>query len=61
MQHIDYKYRANSKGEFHKRYLEILEDDFDIINSEFSKLRDGLNEYTNKQKWVNQIWKVLST
>jgi hypothetical protein len=59
MKHIDYKYRANSKGKFHQRYLEILEDDFDIINSEFSKLRDGLTKYTNKQNWVKQILNIL--
>jgi hypothetical protein len=60
MKHIDYKYRANSKGEFYQRYLEIQEDDFDNINLEFSKLRNGLNEYANKQKWVTEICKVLS-
>jgi hypothetical protein len=59
MKHIDYKYRANTKGKFHQRYLEILEDDFDVINSEFSKLRDGLAEYTNKQKWVTEICNYL--
>jgi hypothetical protein len=60
MKHIDYKYRASSKGEFHQRYLKILEDDFNTINLEFSKLRDGLTEYTNKQNWVTKICKVLS-
>jgi hypothetical protein len=59
MKHIDYKYRANSKGEFHQRYLELQEDTFDSINLEFSKLRDGLTEYTNKQKWVTEIWNLL--
>jgi hypothetical protein len=59
MKHIDYKYRANTKGEFHKRYLEILEDTFDTISLEFNKLKKGLNEYTNKQKWIEEICKVL--
>ena len=59
MKHIDYKYRANSKGEFHKRYLEILEDDFEKINLEFCKLREGLNEYTNKENWIKQIIEVI--
>ena len=60
MKHIDYKYRASSKGEFHQRYLKILEDDFNTINLEFSKLRDGLTKYINKQNWVTEICKVLS-
>jgi hypothetical protein len=59
MKHIDYKYRANSKGEFHRRYLEILEDDFEKINLEFCKLRDGLTNYTNKQNWIKQIIEVI--
>ena len=59
MKHIDYKYRANSKKKFHQRYLELQEDDFDTINLEFSKLRDGLTKYTNKQKWVTEIWNLL--
>ena len=57
--HIDYKYIANSKKEFHQRYLELQEDSFEKINLEFSKLRDGLTEYTNKQKWVTEIWNLL--
>jgi hypothetical protein len=60
MKHIDYKYRANSKGEFHQRYLQILEDDFENINLEFCKLRDGLNEYTNKQNWIKEICSYLT-
>mgnify|MGYP000686654741 CR=1 FL=1 len=31
----------------------------DTINLEFSKLRDGLTKYTNKQKWVTEIWNLL--
>ncbi len=60
MKHIDYKYRANTKEEFNHIYLEILEDSFDKVNFEFNKLRNGLNEYNNKQKWVTEICKVLS-
>jgi len=60
MKHINYKYRANTKSEFNHKYLQILEDSFDVIDSEFCKLRSGLTEYTNKQKWVTEICKVLS-
>ena len=59
MKHIDYKYRANTKGEFHWRYLQIQEDSFNKVNLEFSKLRDGLNNYIDKQKWVTQICSYL--
>jgi hypothetical protein len=37
----------------------LQEDTFDSINLEFSKLRDGLTKYTNKQKWVTEIWNLL--
>ena len=60
MKHINYKYRANNKDEFNYKYLQILEDETDIVNSEFSNLKNELNKYTNKQKWVIEICKVLS-
>ena len=60
MKHIDYKYRANSKGEFHQRYLEIQEDGFEKVNLEFYKLREGLTKYTNKQKWISEICNYLT-
>jgi hypothetical protein len=60
MQHIEYKYRANTKQEFNHIYLKILEDDFETINSEFSKLRNGLTDYSNKQNWIKEICKALS-
>jgi hypothetical protein len=59
MKHIDYKYRANSKGEFHQRYLEIQEDGFEKVNLEFCKLRKGLTKYTNKQNWIKKICNYL--
>jgi len=61
MKHIDYKYRANSKGEFHQRYLELQKNSFEEINEEFCKLRSGLTKYTNKQKWIKEIWNLLLT
>ena len=60
MKHIDYKYRANTEKSFNHIYLQILEDTNDVVNFEFDKLRNGLNQYTNKQKWVTEICKVLS-
>jgi hypothetical protein len=59
MKHIDYKYRASNKKEFDKRYLEIQEDEFEKVNLEFCKLRDGLTKYTNKQNWINEILKMI--
>jgi hypothetical protein len=60
MPHIDYKYRASSKGEFHQKYLEILENDMDIVNAEFHKLSTRLYFYTNKQNWINEVIKYIS-
>jgi hypothetical protein len=59
MKHIDYKYRASSKGEFHQRYLEIQSDSFNNVNDEFTNLRNSLEKFTNKQKWVIEVCKVL--
>ena len=59
IKHINYKYRASSKGEFHQRYLEIQEDKFEKVNLEFCKLREGLTKYTNKQKWIKKICSYL--
>jgi hypothetical protein len=59
MKHIDYKYRANSKGEFHQRYLELKEDGFEKINFEFCKLREGLDNYKHKQTWIKNILEVI--
>jgi hypothetical protein len=60
MSHIDYKYRASNKGEFHQKYLEILENDMDIVSSEFHKLSTRLYFYTNKQNWINEVIKYIS-
>ena len=59
MKHIDYKYRASSRGEFHQKYLEIQEDGFEKLNLEFCKLRDGLTNYTNKQSWITKILEII--
>jgi len=60
MPHIDYKYRAKTKKEFNNKYLELLEDDFTLIYKEFWNLRESLVHYTNRDKWIKQICKVLS-
>jgi hypothetical protein len=60
MSHINYKYRASSKGEFHQKYLELLEDKHKLIEFEFSKLKKGLEKYTKKQNWINEVTKYIS-
>ena len=60
MPHIDYKYRASNKGEFHQMYLEILENNINIVSSEFHKLSTRLYFYTNKQNWINEVTKYIS-
>jgi hypothetical protein len=32
---------------------------FEKVNLEFSKLREGLTKYTNKQNWIKKILKVI--
>ena len=59
MPHIDYKYRASSKREFHQIYLEILENDMDIVSSEFHKLSTRLYFYTDKNKWIDLVGKLI--
>ena len=59
MPHIDYKYRASSKREFHQIYLEILENDMDIVSSEFYKLSTRLYFYTDKNKWIDLVGKLI--
>ena len=54
------RYRAKTKKEFNNKYLELLEDDFTLIYKEFWNLRESLVHYTNKDKWIKQICKVLS-
>jgi hypothetical protein len=60
MNQIDYKYRANNKDEFYEKYLEIQNNSFDELRLEFNKLKNGLNTFINKTKWVTEICKVLS-
>jgi hypothetical protein len=60
MPHIDYKYRASNKEEFHQRYLELLEDKHKLIEFEFSKLKKELENYTHKQNWINEVIKYIS-
>jgi hypothetical protein len=55
MTHIDYKYRANTKGEFHQKYLEIQSDTFDEVSNQFNNLRNSLQKYNNKKKWIELV------
>jgi hypothetical protein len=60
MKHIDYKYRANSKGEFHQRYLEILKNGFEKNKKQFDRLKKGLEKFTNKNNWIDEVIKYIS-
>jgi hypothetical protein len=39
-------------------YLQILEDDMDIVSSEFHKLSTRLYFYTDKNKWIDLVGKL---
>ena len=42
-------HKINEEGEFEK------------VNLEFCKLREGLTKYTNKEKWIKDICNLLLT
>lgn len=59
MPDINYKYRATNKKEFSYEYLKILEDGFEKNKKEFNQIRQGLEKYTDKQKWIKKICNFL--
>lgn len=60
MKHIDYTYRASTKEEFKIQYLFIQSDGFESNKIQFEILKNGLQKYTNKEKWVTEIWNHFS-
>jgi hypothetical protein len=56
MKDIEYRYRAKNKRQFHRQYLRMLEDGFEKNVEEFEKLKKGLYKFTDKQKWINDIY-----
>ncbi len=59
MRDIKYRYRAMNKAQFHYQYLRILEDGFEKNKKQFDRLKKGLEKYTNKEKWIQQIMEIL--
>ena len=59
MKDIKYRYRAMNKDQFHYQYLTILEANFEKNKKQFDRLKKGLQKYTNKEKWIQQIIEVL--
>jgi hypothetical protein len=59
MKDIKYRYRAINKKQFHYQYIKILEDGFEKNKKQFDRLKAGLEKYTNKQKWIEQICSYL--
>ncbi len=59
MKQIKYRYRAMNKEQFHYQYLRILEDDFEKNKKQFDRLKKGLEKYTDKNKWIKEILKVI--
>ena len=55
MPRIKYKYRASTKEEFQKMY-ETMCNDFEAEREYwFNSLKDGLDDYTNKEEWIFEI------
>jgi uncharacterized membrane protein len=59
MKKIKYRYRAMNKKQFDYQYLKILEDGFEKNKKEFDRLKVGLEKYTDKEKWIQEIIKIL--
>jgi hypothetical protein len=59
MADIDYKYRASNKLEFNLQYSEIIRDGFEENANQFRKLKLGLQKFTNKQKWIDNIYMYI--
>ena len=59
MADIDYKYRASNKLEFNLQYSEIIRDGFEENANQFRKLKLGLQKFTNKQKWIDDIYMYI--
>jgi hypothetical protein len=59
MKDIDYKYRANSKEEFNYQYQQMLNDGFEINAREFDRLKKELHKFTDKKKWMNDIYMYI--
>lgn len=59
MDNIDYKYRASTKFEFNSQYNQIIKDGFEENANEFRKLKLGLQEFTDKQKWISDIYMYI--
>jgi len=59
MPDINYKYRAMNKKEFSYEYLKILEDGFEKNKKQFDQIREGLEKYTDKQKWIDKIIQII--
>lgn len=59
MKEIDYSYRANNKKNFNHQYLQILNNDYEKNLKEFNILKNALEKYNNKQKWITQIFKSI--
>ncbi len=59
MRDIKYRYRAMNKKQFNYQYLRILEDGYEKNKKQFDRLKKGLQKYTNKERWIQQIMEVL--
>jgi hypothetical protein len=49
-----------NKKQFNYQYLRILEDGFDKNKKQFDRLKKGLEKFTNKQNWIDEVFKCIS-
>jgi hypothetical protein len=56
---INYKYRASSKLEFDYQYDRMLKDGFEENAKQFDMLKNGLQKFTDKKKWIKTIYMYI--
>jgi len=59
MRDVKYRYRAMNKTQFHYQYLRIIEDGYEKNLKQFNRLKKGLEKFTNKNNWTNEVIKYI--
>ena len=60
-QEVDYKYRVSTKNEFDKCIKQILKDSQQEREYEFTKLKNYMKQFDNKNEWADKIRKIMLT
>ena len=58
---LNYPYRASSKKEFNDIYKRLIETPYSEKNKWFKSLKDFMiNNYTNKEEWINKLLDIYN-